>query len=190
MTHLPPALLATAAGEHSAADLLLRPDPGLWLWTLLVFLGVLFILWKWGWGMMLDALDRRDQSIRGSIEEARREREEAERLLAEHRALLEKTRRETAEMLATAQQEAAKERQRIVDEARAEYEKILARGREQVAQEAARARAELRREVADLVLLAASRLLRRTMDDAEHRRLAEEFVAELERYRGGDLPRA
>ncbi len=190
MTPLPLALLAVDEAEHAAADLLLRPDPGLWIWTLLVFLGVLFILWKWGWGMMLDALDRRDLAIRGAIEEARREREEAERLLAEHRALLEKTRRETAEMLATAQQEAARERQRIVEEARAEYEKILARGREQVAQEAARARAEIRREVADLVLLAASRLLRKTLDDAEHRRLAEEFVAELEGYRGGDLPRA
>ncbi|MDQ7088909.1 MAG: F0F1 ATP synthase subunit B [Acidobacteriota bacterium] len=132
----------------------------------MIFLLLLVVLWRWGWGMLIEKLDDRDHAIRGAIDEARSEREQATALLAEHKALLDKTRRETAEMLATAQADAKRERQRILDEARAEYEKILARGREQIEQETRAALAQIRGTVADLALEVAGKVLSRSMGDA------------------------
>ena len=178
------AILASA--EAGGGNPLLRVEPGLAIWTLIVFLGLLFVLWRYGWGMMIDKLDARDRAIRGSIEEARAERLEAEKLLFEQKALLDQTRRETASMLQRAQQEAGAERQRLVEQARDEYERILERGREQIDQEKRAAVAEVRQVVADLAIGVAGRLLDKNLDTAGQRELAEKFVGELERKGGAE----
>jgi F-type H+-transporting ATPase subunit b len=172
-----PALLAA----ESPTEALLSLELNLWIWTLIIFLSLLFILWKGGWKMMIAKLDARDEAIRGAIDKARREREEAERLLAEHREQLDQTRRETAEMLQAAQQDAQRERQKIVDGAREEYDRIVARGREQIEQETRAALAQVRSTVADLSLQVAGRLLEHSLDQPAQRELAERFAAELER---------
>ena len=178
------ALLASSGG--GGGNPLLRVDPGLAIWTLIIFLLLLFVLWRYGWGMMIDKLDARDRAIRGSIEEARAERLEAEKLLVEQKALLDQTRRETAAMLQAAQQDAGTERQRLVDQAREEYERIVERGREQIDQEKRAAVAEVRKVVADLAVSVAGRLIDKNLDTAAQRELAEKFVGELERKGGAE----
>jgi len=178
------ALLASSGG--GGGNPLLRVDPGLAIWTLIIFLLLLFVLWRYGWGMMIDKLDARDRAIRGSIEEARAERLEAEKLLVEQKALLDQTRRETAAMLQAAQQDAGTERQRLVDQAREEYERIVERGREQIDQEKRAAVAEVRKVVADLAVGVAGRLIDKNLDTAGPRELAEKFVGELERKGGAE----
>ena len=178
------ALLASSGG--GGGNPLLRVDPGLAIWTLIIFLLLLFVLWRYGWGMMIDKLDARDRAIRGSIEEARAERLEAEKLLLEQKALLDQTRRETAAMLQGAQQEAGAERHRLVEQAREEYERIVERGREQIDQEKRAAVAEVRKVVADLAVGVAGRLIDKNLDTAAQRELAEKFVGELERKGGAE----
>ncbi len=175
-----------ASAEAGGVDSLLKVDPGLAIWTLIIFLLLLFVLWRYGWGMMIDKLDARDRAIRGSIEEARAERLEAEKLLVEQKALLDQTRRETAAMLQGAQQEAGAERHRLVEQAREEYERIVERGREQIDQEKRAAVAEVRQVVAELAIGVAGRLLDKNLDTAGQRELAEKFVGELERKGGAE----
>ena len=188
------ALLTAVQSEHDAggaaspADMLLRPEPGLWIWTLLIFGTLLFILWRFGWGKLIEQLDTRDRAIRGAVEEARSEREEAERLLAEHKQLLDETRRKTSDMLAEAQSAAKGERQKILDEARRESSNIVARGREQIEQETRNALSQIHSKVADLVIEVTRRLVPRAVVSASHRQLAERFAAELERRGDGHGP--
>ena len=176
--------LLAAGDAHGGGNPLLQVSPGLAIWTLIIFISLLLVLWRWGWGALIGKLDARDTAIRGAIDEAKAERDEAAKLLAEHQALVDKARRETSEMIAEAQQEAKRERQRIVDDAREEYEKILARGREQIEQETRAALSDVRSTVANLALDVASKVIGRSMTDDDHRRMAEGFVAELERERG------
>lgn len=173
---IPTASALLAAG---GADALLRLELNLWVWTLIVFIAVLLVLWRGGWKMMIAKLDARDEAIRGSIDKAKRDREEAEKFLSEQKAALDEARREIAEMRQSAQQEAARERQRIVEGARAEYEKIVQRGREQIDNETNAALSKIQGTVAELSIEVASRLLGRAMDEASHRELADKFVAEL-----------
>ena len=147
--HVTPTLASPLA---AASDALLKLETNLWVWTLIIFFALLVILWRGGWKMMITKLDARDEAIRGAIDKAKLDREEAERLLQEQKADLDKTRRETAEMLQAAQQEAARERQRIIDGARDEYEKIVQRGREQIQNETRAALSQVRQTVADLSL--------------------------------------
>lgn len=181
------ALLAAAAphgaeaAEHGAGgNPLLQVNPGLWIWTLLIFFGVLLVLWRWGWGMMIAKLDQRDEAIRGAIDQAQAERREAETYLEQQRALLADARKQASELIAAAQQEASREKQRIVDDARQEYERIVARGRQQIEQETRAALSEVRETIADLSVEVAGRVLGRVIDDPTHRALARQFVSELD----------
>lgn len=174
------ALLASGGGEGGAVEQLLKAQPGIWLWTIGIFLLLLLILWRFGWGMMIDALDRRDKAIRGAVEQAKQERLDAERLLAEAKEQLARARRDAADAIAQAQGEAQREKQKIVDSAREEYDKIVARGREQIQSETKAALAQVRGVVANLALDVAGKLLQRSIDSPAQRSLAEQFVAEVE----------
>lgn len=173
------AFAAPESADHGEGNPLLRVSPGLWIWTLLVFTGLLIVLYRFGWGKMIDSLDARDKAIRGAIDEARQQHEEAQKLIAEQKALMDKTRHETTSMIAEAEQQAKRERQRIVDEARSESEKIVARGREQIEQEKRAALSEIRRSVADLAVDVSRRMIPEVIDPQTHRSLAERFVQEL-----------
>lgn len=170
------ALLSASEGGNP----LLQQTPGLSLWTLGVFLLLLVVLWRYGWGMLISKLDARDRAIRGAIDLARRDREEGERFLAEQKTLLDQSRRESAQMLATAQQEAGQERQRLVEQARQEYDQIVTRGREQIEQETRAALAQVRAAMAGLAVEVASRLIQKNLDPAGQARLVEDFLKELE----------
>lgn len=172
--------VAGLLAEGNPIEKLLTPEPGLWLWTLGIFVVMMIFLWKFGWGMMIRNLDRRDQAIRGAVEQAKRERLEAEKLLAEAKETVAKARRDAAEAVTGAQADATKERQKIIDTAREEYEKTVARGREQIEQETKAALTQVRRTVADLAVDVAGKLLQRAMNDTTSRELAEKFAAELE----------
>lgn len=175
------ALLAVAEhGAEAKGNPLLVVSPGLWLWTLVIFLLLFLVLRKWGFGMMIEKLDARDRAIRGAIDEARVQRERAEQLLAEQKDVLDKARREAAELLATAQEQAGRERQRIVAEAREEYEKVVQRGRGQIEQETRAALVQVRQAAAGLALDVAGKLIHKNLDQPAQRELAERFVKDLE----------
>ncbi|UCF69411.1 MAG: F0F1 ATP synthase subunit B [Acidobacteriota bacterium] len=181
LTKLALILASAPAAAEAEGNPLTRPIPGLWFYTLVIFGLLLLVLYRYGWGVLISKLDARDNAIRGAIDEARREREQAGKLLAEQEELLADTRRKTADMLTEAQQEAKLERQRILDQAREENDKILARGREQIEQETRAAIAQIRASAADLAVEVTRRMLPQVLDPGQHRALAEKFVSEIER---------
>ena len=67
---------------------LLRVEPGLLLWTIITFVVLLLILWKTAWRPVVEALDARAEKVRSDIENADRARQEAEKLLAQHKAMM------------------------------------------------------------------------------------------------------
>lgn len=173
------ALLASeaAGGEGNP---LLRITPGLWVWTLIVFFLLFLVLRKWGFGAMVQQLETRDKAIRGAIDDAKQQREQAEKYLEEQRELLAKARREATELLTQAQEQAGRERQRILTEGREEYEKIVARGRSQIEQETRAALTQVRQAAATLAVEVAGKLIQRNLDQPAQQELAERFVREIE----------
>lgn len=185
------AQLALIAAESGGSNPLVRWTPGLWIWTIGIFVLLLLVLYRGGYKMMLTKLDARDQAIRGAIEEARQEREDAEKLLAEQKQLLDETRRKTAEMISEAQQDAKRERDRILEEARHSADQRIEDGRRQIEDETRKALSDIRGAVADLSLQVAETLLRREVSDTDHKALVDRAVQELQdRRKGGATPQA
>lgn len=177
----PVALLAQEHGaEEGASGSLFSVDLGLSLWTVVIFGGLLFILWKFAWGPILDAVNAREQTIRDDLEQAAREREEAERLLAEHKKQLAETHRKAQEILAEARQHGDELRREMEEKAREEGQRIMEGARREIEREKDRAMDEIRTESVDLALAAASKLLNERMDQEKDRELVRDYLDGLD----------
>jgi F-type H+-transporting ATPase subunit b len=180
---LPVLASAEAAGGFS----LVEPRIGTMFWTLVTFAILVVLLRRLAWRPLLGAIEARERSIQESLEQAKRQREEAAAQLDEHRKLLVEARRERAAAVEKGRQDAEAVKAEIVQEAGRQREHLLEQAQTQIQAGLQQARVELRRTAAELAIRAAEKLLVRNLDDATQRRLVEEHVAELER--SAELPR-
>ncbi len=146
---------------------LLTPEFGLFFWTLLAFLIVLFILGKVAWKPILSSLDEREKGIADSIATAERVRNEMSQLQAENEKLLVQAREERSQML----KEAKDTRDRIVNEAKdmakAEANKIIVDAQHQIQQQKMTALTEVKNEIGNLAVEVAGKILRTQLNAAD-----------------------
>jgi F-type H+-transporting ATPase subunit b len=163
-----------------ATNPLIQVTPGLMIWTIVCFLITLFVLRRYAFGPIQKAIDERRERIRQSLDEADRAREEARKLLEEHRKLIGSAKTDAEEILTEARRVAESNERRMRDELEADRQRRLEETRKQIEAETRRALEQIRLEVVDLSLLAATKVTGKSLDDADHRRLIDEAVAELD----------
>lgn len=175
------ALTATPAlaQEGKAKADLLSPSYGLMFWTLIIFLVLMVVLARFAFKPITAAVEAREQKLEDAIEAARRDREEAARLLAEHRAALDASRGEAQKIIADARLAAERVRAELVEQAHAEQASMLARARSEIEGEKVKAIGELRREAVDLAIAGAGKVIEKNLDAASNRQLVESFLASV-----------
>jgi F-type H+-transporting ATPase subunit b len=163
-----------------AANPLIQVTPGLMIWTIVCFLITLYVLKRFAFGPVQKGIDDRRERIRQSIEEADRAREEARRLLEEHRQLIASAQTDAEQILSEARRVAESNERRMRDELETDRQRRIEETRKQIEAETRRALEQIRVEVVELSLAAATKVTRKSLDDADHRRLIEEAVGELD----------
>jgi F-type H+-transporting ATPase subunit b len=151
-------------------------NAGLSVWTVVIFLTVLIVLWRFAFGPILAAVTAREEGINKALEEARSRQAEAERLLEEHKQQLADARRQAQEILAEGREAGGRLQKEIEGKARDESEAILTRAKAEIEREKEAAVEVLRRETVDLALAVASKLLNEKLDSEQDRRLVVDFV--------------
>jgi F-type H+-transporting ATPase subunit b len=163
-----------------ASSGLIKVVPGLMIWTIVAFLVTLFVLKKFAFGPIQQTIDERRERIRRSIEEAERARNEARRLLEEHRALIGQARGQADQILADARKVAEAQRQRVKEETEADRQRRLEETKRLIEAETQLALQQIRAEVAELTLIATAKVTGKVLDDADHRRLIEDAIKDLD----------
>ena len=153
--------------------------PGLSIWTAITFIILLVVLSKYVWGPIVKMLDQRERTIRDAIEEAKRERAEAEKMLADQTAALAAAQREAAVLAERSRKDVETLRADLTSKARKEADDLVAASRQQIQEEKAKALAELKGQVVDLAIEAARRLIESSLDEKSQRALVEEYMAQL-----------
>jgi len=177
ITFVAPAMLAAAA-EGSGPGLV-SLQVNLMFWTLVIF-GLLYvILQKWGFPAILGAVEAREKALADAIEGAKRDREEAARLLQEHRAQIEASRGEAQKLIAEARAVAEKSRAELMEKTRADQQDMLARAQREIGVERDKAILQLRREAVDLAIAGASKVVEENLDSDRNRKLVESFLASI-----------
>lgn len=163
-----------------ADSALIKVVPGLMIWTIICFLITLFVLKRFAFGPIQKMIDERRERIQRSIEEAEKARAEARRLLEEHRALISQARGQGEEILAEARKVAESQRQRVKEETEADRQRRLEETKRQIEAETQRALQQIRAEVAELTLIATTKVTGKVLDDADHRRLIDDAIKDLD----------
>src|ERR671915_746351 len=171
--------LALIQQEHAARGPL-DVEPGLMIWTVVVFVALLLLLRKFAWPALLGAVEARERALEEQLAEAERNRAEAARLLAQHEKLIAEGRASAHALLAEARAAAEKERALAMEKTRQEQEELLERARRDIAAERDRAVADLRREAVDLSLAAASKLIGERLDSDRDRRLVQGYLGRVD----------
>ena len=147
---------------------------------LLAFLILVFLLWRFAYRPIVTALDQRSERVRTSMEQADR----IERQLAEtesrNQEILAEARREAQQIVAQAREVGDRQIAQAREAAREAGEKQLEQSLAQLRAEEQRAKQELRQQYADLVIRAASRVVRQELDPQKHLQLIENTLREAD----------
>ncbi len=153
--------------------------------TILIFLGLLFVLGRWAWKPLVAQIQRREQSIAATIENAEKSRHQAEDLLAHYKARLERADEEAEKVLDEARTEAERAREQAVAAGREEAEKFLHAAREDLQTARELAMRDLYASAAEMATDVAERILRKELDADEHERLIAESLENFKTRAGG-----
>lgn len=179
---VPALLLVSAAPLHAAEEGGGGPldvNVALIIWTLLIFGVVLFVLSRTAWPNILGAVERRETHIRELLEGAERDRAEAAALADENRRLVEETRARTQEAVGEARTQAEAMRAEMEAAAARDRAERMERAEREIASAREAALDSVRREAATIAMAAAEKLVRRSLDTEDNRRLVREFLGQV-----------
>jgi F-type H+-transporting ATPase subunit b len=159
---------------------LVSPALGLMIWTLLLFGFTMWVLSRVALPRIGEALERRANAIKESIEAAEAQRREADELLSEYRERLKEAREQAEDIVARARKAAEAATAEAVSEGKEKREELVAAARRDIETETRRSLERIRKEVADLTVLATEKVTRKALDYADHQRLLEEALAEVD----------
>jgi F-type H+-transporting ATPase subunit b len=168
------------AAEDSGGSFLVSPALGLMIWTLVLFGITMWVLKRYAFPRIQEALDKRANAIRDNIEAAERQRKEADELLEEYRARLTEAREQADDIIARARKAAEAAKADAAEDGKARREELVAAARRDIEMETNRSLARIRSEVADLTVAATEKLTRKSLDDADHKRLVEDALKEVD----------
>ena len=173
-----PALAFAAEEEGSGGISAILPNMTEFIPMVVAFILLLLILGKFGWPMFQGMLDKREASIKDSLEKAEEARIESERALAEYKTQLEDAKAQAAQIVADAKATGEAVKTDIAAKAQAEAEQMIAKARVAIEAEKQAAIAELQASVADTSIAVASRLIGENLSDDEHRAIVARYVDE------------
>ncbi len=162
-----------------AESSLLEVRPGLIFWVLVTFAVAGYILSRVAWTPLLKRLDDREKTLQGSLDAAKHERGEAEKLLGEQKAAIATARREAAEMVRRNAEDVERLRADLLAKARAQAEELKAEAKRAIDDEKLKAVAEVKGVAADLAVQIAEKLLGENLDADKQRKLAQQYVESL-----------
>jgi F-type H+-transporting ATPase subunit b len=171
---------ASMATEEMGEFSLFAGDLGNAFWTLLIFILVIVVLGKFAWTPLLNSLQRREEFIRASLEEAKNDRETAQARLEEYEQKLTEARTEASSIIDQAKSEAESLRVRLEQQARAESESMLDRAKREIDIAKQAAVKELYTTSAELATGIAGKILGRELNPADHDRLIRDSIGEIE----------
>ena len=159
---------------------LVQVEPGLAIWTILTFVVLVFLLAKYAWRPLLNALDARQETIRKSLEDAEQARLAAEDANKNSEQILKQARTEAEAIIAASRAEADKLREEMRQSANANAESIIREARAQIEVETGRALRQIRGEIADISVDIATKLIRRNCSREANMDLIEEALNQID----------
>jgi len=180
--------VTTAQEEHASGHeggSPLAPEYNLVPWTVIAFLIVFVVLWKLAFPRIIEALEKRNEKIEGDLKNAELTREEAEKLLGEYKAQLDEARTEAKKIMDEGKALGENLRKETIEKAQQEANHLIARAQEEIGREKDKAIKELQRQIADISIEVASKVIQKSLSKEEHSQLIDQYINEVGKFNEG-----
>ncbi|MEE8340829.1 MAG: F0F1 ATP synthase subunit B [Candidatus Neomarinimicrobiota bacterium] len=158
---------------------LVQVDPGLYIWTIIIFLVLLFLLMKFAWKPLLAMLEKREDSIRSALLDAEKAREELANVKEDTEKLLNKARTEAQTIVSASKKNAEKLKDDIIKKAQTKSDTLLDDVKKQITIEKERAVAEVKTEVVNLSMEIAKKLIKKNLTKEDNLNLINESLKNI-----------
>ena len=162
---------------------LVQPDPGLFIWTIVVFLVLLALLARFARRPLLEALDSRQATIKKSLDDAQQAGRELERLTQESAEIIRTARAEAESIISRSRLDADRLREEMKQKARGEADYIVRDAQRQIQLQTGQALQQIRKEAAELSVMIASKILQRSISKEDNERLIDDALKQIEGLR-------
>ena len=177
-----PLVIAIAAETTSDKNPLVALTPGLYIWTIITFLLLFYVLAKFAWKPLLKMLEDRENLIKDSLNDAEKAKLELERLNEESKKIMEKARVDAQKILAEGKTTAEKVKEDTIAKAKEAANKIRDDAKEQIQVEKDKALNDIKKEVIDLSISVAEKLINKNLSDAENKAMIKESLKKVKQY--------
>ncbi len=157
-------------------DQLLSVNPGMAIWTWIVFILLFIVLAKVAWKPLLEAVEKREKDIEDSLKMAEQAKEDAEQLLKKNKEMLEDAHRQAQKIIKENKELADKMRVEMEHDAREKIDKMFEKARADIENEKKAAIKELRQEVVNLSIKISEKIILETLDESKHRKLIDSYL--------------
>ena len=147
---------------------LLTPELGTYVWSLVIFLTVLFVLKKFAWNPLLDFLEEREKDIAESLRMAESAKTDLEKIKEESEKILNEAKKEGKTIVSDSKQKAEESANKILNDAKEKSNEFLDDAKSKIDIEKKRAIKEIKEEVVDLSLELATKVLQRNINDEDN----------------------
>jgi F-type H+-transporting ATPase subunit b len=170
---------ASSHSEEAGPSALLRPDPGLVVWTWLIFFALLLFFRKFGLGPLITSMEDREKLIAGAVKEAEKTKRELAEINATRDAILSEAKEEMESIIREGRRKAEETAQSIIDDAKKNAEKMLRNARIEIERERRSSLSKLKEDIVDLSIMAASKVAERELAEDDNKAYVEKIVREL-----------
>ena len=175
---------AQAAGGSSSSkpNPLVQLDPGLFIWTIITFLLVLFLLSKFAWKPLLKVLQEREDEIKSSLKDAEVAKTELEKVNLESEKILNNARAEARKIQAESKSVSEKQRDEIIHKAKEEAKKIVVNAESQIKMEKDLAIKQIQEKVVDLTFSISEKVIKKNLTTDDNQKIIKDSLKSLEKF--------
>lgn len=168
-------------GGHSGGQAGVGLDVSLWmmLLTWVVFISMTVFLYKIAWKPILAVLAKREATIKKSLDDAEKARQDLAGVQAKTKQILAEAEAKSREMMHNAKASAGELATAIENKAKEEARQLIADAQREITGAAEKARASLRKESAELAIGLAGKILRENLDSGKNKALVEKYMKEV-----------
>jgi len=158
---------------------LVQPDPGLYIWSIVIFLVLLFLLMKFAWKPLLAMLEKREENIRQALVDAEKARDELANVKDDTEKLLNEARAESQAIVAAGKKNAERMKDEIVEKAQSKSNALINEAKKQIELEKDRAITDVRAEVVNISMQVAEKLIKKNLSKEDNLKLINDSLSNI-----------
>ena len=173
---------AVSGSGSSKPNPLVQLDPGLFIWTIITFLLVLFLLSKFAWKPLLKVLQEREDEIKSSLKDAEVAKAELEKVNLESEKILNNARAEARKIQAESKSVSEKQRDEIIHKAKEEAKKIVVNAESQIKMEKDLAIKQIQEKVINLTFSISEKVIKKNLTSDDNKKIIKDSLKSLEKF--------